>query len=421
MNPPCLEQLAPGIQEGTTEPESASSARPPAAWLVTGAMALFAVGISTDNLLVRYLGSSAVMGVPLAMGAAWHVLTTGRMRRAPAPLLWLTAFAAWSFLTVFWAQDFAYTAIVVRTRVMLLALVWMSWQALGARRNVRAMLYGYLAGCAIVVAESWRVYRSDAGVVEYVRYYAEGFNPNQLSVTLALGIPMAAYLARSGTRRANLLLLYLPVALIGISLSASRSGAVTAAVAIAAVLVWMVAHSRASLPWALALIIGGVAAALAWVPEQSFERILRLRAELESGSVGDRGEIWRAGLRVFAANPLAGVGIGSFPAAVAPILGFQAVAHNTPLSVATESGVIGLLLLLAVPASLVWTTRRKAGNERAFVIASILTWFVGTSAATWEEHKQTWFVFLIGAALCALAGAPGRPGRGEGAGPASEA
>lgn len=87
---------------------------------------------------------------------------------------------------------------------------------------------------------------------------------------------------------------------------------------------------------------------------------------------------------------------------VSPILGVAAVAHNTPLSVATETGLIGLALLLAVPASLVWSTRRAPRDRRAFVTAMALTWLVGTAAGTWEEDKQSSFVFLASAAVAAF-------------------
>ena len=47
------------------------------------------------------------------------------------------------------------------------------------------------------------------------RYAAQGFDPNDMAVTLALGIPMATYLALDGGSRRwkHLMLLYLPSSL----------------------------------------------------------------------------------------------------------------------------------------------------------------------------------------------------------------
>jgi O-antigen ligase len=381
--------------------EEAERREAPAPWLIPLMLAVFAAGVPIDNLLVRSFGTSSVIGVPLVVAAGWQALTTGRLRAPSPPLLWLSAFAAWSLLSVLWAEDVARLDVHVKTRLQLLLLVWLCWQVARSPRCIRALLYGYVAGCVVDVVDSWRVYRAGGLLAGYARYYAEGFNPNHLAVTLALGIPMASYLATTGTRRANVALLYVPVALGGIALGGSRTGMLTAAAATSGIVLWIMGRSRAALAWIVALVVAGVVGVAAWIPEETWSRLFTVRAEIETGSLGSRGAIWSTGLTVFADNPVLGVGIGSFGRMVAPALGVAAVAHNTPLSVASETGLVGLLLFLAVPASLVWTGRAGARNERAFVLVLLLAWAVGTFAGTWEEDKQTWFVFLACAAVAA--------------------
>jgi O-antigen ligase len=175
----------------------------------------------------------------------------------------------------------------------------------------------------------------------------------------------------------------------------------TAATALVVMLIWVSGRSRIALASTLVMVLAGLVAAAAWVPEESLSRQFTVRREIETGSLGERGAIWRAGFKVFAENPILGIGVGSFQRGVVPDLGYRAAAHNTPLSVATETGVVGLVLLLAIPASLIWTTRRSSRDDRILVLALVLAWFVGTFSGTWEDTKQTWLVFLIGSALAA--------------------
>src|SRR5258708_34782590 len=80
-------------------------------WLTLAVLALFALGIAADGVIATHLGSggaasmavSVVLGMPIVLGAGWQVLTTGRVRPAPASLLLLAGFVAWSALTVFWS------------------------------------------------------------------------------------------------------------------------------------------------------------------------------------------------------------------------------------------------------------------------------------------------------------------------------
>lgn len=367
-------------------------------------LALFAVGLPLDVILATRLGSSSViLGVPLGAAGAWQVIRTGRVRKMAPALLVLAAFAAWSAVTLAWARDHRAVVVRVTTVAQLLAFVWLSWQLIRSAREIRATLMGYLLGCVIAVIDAWRGFQSGREMLAYNRYAAEAFDPNDMAVTLALGIPMAAYLAVSAGRPAALVApLYVPLALVGIALSGSRGGALAAGAGVAAALVCVARRGKVMLVWAIVLLAAGAAVVGVGVPDDSWARVYTIRQQVATGSVGDRAPIWAAGVGVLAEHPIAGIGTGGFSHAVAPVLGVGNVAHNTPLSIAVETGAVGLVLFLAVLGAIVVAVRRCDRDERVFAFGLLFTWLVGTASLTWEMHKATWLVLLIGAALGAL-------------------
>jgi O-antigen ligase len=216
--------------------------------------------------------------------------------------------------------------------VQLLAAVCLGWQVVRTRRELRATFLGYLCGCAVAIGSVWQAFLGNEEIAEG-RYTGLGCDPNDLAVTLALGIPMAAYLALSGTRRkANLAFAYVPAAASAIALTGSRGGTLTATLAVIGTLLFMWRRSAAAFTMA-ALLVAGAVFTLARIPETTLERIFTARDEITVGSVGDRAQIWRAGMDVVTRHPFLGVGGGGFSDATSPAIGDRQVAHNTPISV----------------------------------------------------------------------------------------
>lgn len=125
----------------------------------------------------------------------------------------------------------------------------------------------------------------------------------------------------------------------------------------------------------MALAIGAPLAAIAWfahvIPARIETAIVR---QVRIGGISDicqpnnsnfstveRLVHWIAGLRMFAAHPVLGVGAGNYDAAYArftPSLACwpegQGQAHNYYINAAAETGALGLLAFLAVVAALLW-------------------------------------------------------------------
>jgi O-antigen ligase len=380
----------------------------PATPLARTLLFLFAAGIPIDVILATRFGSSSlVLGLPLAFAAAWQLVRRPTFRDLSPTMLFLAAFTAWAALSILWSHHVEAFETRTKTNLQLLVSVLLGWQVLRSRRDVRAAVAGFVVGCSVAAVETWRVFGARAGE-GVTRFRAESFDPNDMAVTLALGIPMAAYLAVGGRLRHQVWLSYVPLAVTAIAFSGSRGGTLTALMAVAAVALWLATQNRLALLSAMAGLAAGIALASTYVPAETWERIFTAREELVGGTMGARTVIWRAGLEVLERNVLVGVGAGGFPHAVAPALFTPVVAHNTLLSVAVELGVVGLLLLCGAFAALLRGAASAGKHDRALATILVLAWGVGSSSLTWEYRKTTWFVILVGAAAAALRTVPTR-------------
>jgi putative inorganic carbon (hco3(-)) transporter len=374
-------------------------------------LALFAAAIPLEVTLVARFGStSQVLGIPLVAAAAWQVIWTRRFRGPPPTLGWLIALTAWAAGSVLWASDLELVSDAIKTRAQLLAFVLLGWQLVVSERDLRVVLLGFLSGCTFSAAAVWHSYvvggerGADGlavGSAGVGRFAAEGFDPNDTAATLAIGIPIAAYLAFGGNRRWHrLALAYVPIAAIAIALTASRGGTLAAVIGIAGAVTLAGRSSRGRVVLAVVFLAIGAAAVSRYVPRESLARIATIDDELSgSRSIGNRGEIWIAGFHVLQEHPFVGVGAGGYRTAVVPELFMVATAHNTLLSIAVELGVIGLALFLAALASMLRGVRRATRLPRTLAWSLLLTWSVGAMSLGWDTFKITYFVLLVGAAL----------------------
>jgi O-antigen ligase len=368
--------------------------------MARAALLLFSLSVPIDALALPGVGA-AVMGAGFALLLAgiYAVVRTRVWRPIPPPLLWLTAYTLWTAVTLLWAHDLRTSWERVFTNLTLLVSVWLAWQIARTRADVRAALAGFVIGCLGVSLGAWRSFFTGLTQVEMkygagmnfdeARYVALGFDPNDMALTLAFSILIAGYLGLAGSGRwRRLWLAYLPLALSAIVLSGSRGSAVAAAFAVAVVLWWMWRQDARAFFLTVALLVVGGAAVWMETPE-TWERIFTVRQQLAGGTLGDRLPIWRAGWDLFLENPLLGVGVGGFPAAVSAGLGFSMVSHNTPLSVAAESGLVGLLLFSGTLGSIAWGSARSARPDRRLVLGLLATWIIGTAVNLMGRDDST--------------------------------
>ena len=261
-------------------------------------------------------------------------------------------------------------------------------------------MFAFVAGGYVTAFLTLRDYHGTTIVTQGdIRFSPDGWNPNQLAILMALGIPMAALLVCRPQKlfvRA-VALGYLVLAPLVVVLTASRGGFVTLAIAPMSIPVILGRRSVLCRMAAVALLVAMVAVSVVSAPANSWRRLATVGREAISGNLNDRLPIWQSGIRAFESNPRAttiGAGADGFLSAA----GLAYVAHNTYLSMLVNVGSLGFSIFLFLLLQLFAAARNAPALERLALIFCLTCWMVAVGAATWEQLRPTWFLFGLIAA-----------------------
>jgi len=328
------------------------------------------------------------------------VLQSGKIR-TPGPLLGcVLALYLWICCSYFWSIVPKLTAVKMRGFVQEMVIAWLVWEFTDSPGDLRALMRAFLAG-------SWTLaLLTDASFVmahmsgsDQIRFVSEGYDPNDAARILVLGLPFAALLFESESKRALrvLALLYFSAGVVAVLLTASRTGFLLVAMALAGCgLVLAGRHLKGVLQSVLALPVVFAVVGLI-VPYGTIGRLASIPAQIQGLDLNQRRSIWEAGWRAFRHAPLLGTGAGSFSSASG--LNPLDTAHNTVLSILADGGLVALALFVAVVAFTVQATLKARRPMRACMAIALLIWLVASLVATVEENRTTWFLFgLIAAA-----------------------
>ena len=207
----------------------------------------------------------------------------------------------------------------------------------------------------------------------------------------------------------------------GFAAAESRGGLVAATLALLAA---FIVFKRARLQ-VLAVLAVVVAVGAAWfaVNPDAWQRISSFDTEGNG-----RTELWEVAWRMSVDHPVAGVGLGNFPANslqyvrepgslkfVELIAGDRPiVAHSTYLQLLSENGIVGLALYMALVLACLSAARRAARRfdalgERALATLSRAALVAGISMLgagvflTGGPDKRVWIVLALGPVLAGIA------------------
>lgn len=334
---------------------------------------------------------SKFLGIGVAGIWFLTVVTTKKMR-IPLPFhLALGIFVLWNGASVFWSADPGRSYDRTETYAQMAVLLLVMWDIYTERWMVTVAIQCYVLGAFITAGSTLNNYINDIQFY-YNRYSATGFNPNDASLILALGMPLAWHLAMSqSSGRAGLWLkvinfAYLPAALYAILLTGSR-GSLAAAAMTSIFIFSSVLQLRPSLRFAVISTIGlALFGAALFAPQTSFNRIAARGVELNG-----RDDVWQQTFEVVAAHPLFGIG----SAAVKEVIDRQQAAHNFVLSISSELGLIGLSFFAIILLLVFFHGWRQDGQFRYLWLTVLLVWLVGASVHNFEHRKQTWVFFNL--------------------------
>jgi O-antigen ligase len=323
------------------------------------------------------------------------------LRRPNGALLLAAVFVAWSGATWLWSVDAYATMRRVKTFAELAGMFWLIWNSCRTEERHRQLMQAYVFGAAAASSLAfWRYLHNRQ--TYYLRYAAEGFDPNDFGLVLAIAVPLALYLAlKDRSARRWVYLAIVPMMLAAIVLTASRASLIATFVAFTfAFFAWRAADGTFRVV-SLGLMLALGLSLFRFGPEPQRKRLATIRNEITQGTLHDRTRIWKAGLKALKQHPIIGAGSGAYPKAVEPwlgkskVVGFQFVAHNTFLSVLVESGAIGFGIYALMWGTLLLYAWSMAPLERSLWIVVALSWAVGVFTLTWEQYKPTWLVISL--------------------------
>jgi O-antigen ligase len=373
-------------------------------------------------LLVAWIGTRGVRGALVVPD-----------RSVRAARLALVLLLVWVTFSISWASDRPDAWSGVK-QWYVVAVVFLLISTVGSTpARVRLIMFAFVLGAlvSIVIGLTGKGVTTTANAIDLAsreRFAGGAGDPNYLAAGLvpaiALGLGLIRFV-RDPLLRLGLVATV--VALVTALLATeSRGGLIAAALATVTALVLARERRAQKAILGICLIVSAVAVFSLVSPATGDH----LRTFDASGT--GRTDLWRVALRMASAHPLAGVGVNGFAhesqhyvrqpgtlTYVRFIVDRPAATHNVYLQQLAETGLVGLLLLLAVcgaclAACQTAAARFRAGGDRAMEALAQATTvsMVGLLAASFFISNATdqrfWMVLALGPALLASC-AEGRP------------
>lgn len=311
-------------------------------------------------------------------------------------------FIAWHAASLLWSIAPDSTLERLWDYAQNLVLVLVVWDVLASEDRFDTALQAYVFGCLVCVGGTIQsVTLSQGGRFVGSRFTAGDMNPNDLGLTVAMGIPLAAYLASSSENGGWLRALnyaYVPLAAITILLSGSRGSLLAAIPPLLFVLFTSGRLSRGRrLTLGLAL-CASIGVAVAFMPERLWQRFDETGQQIEGEDLTGRVGIWRQGIEVFEDNWVLGVGGGAYPSSI----DLGRAAHNTWLSIMAELGVIGLAAFTCMLVACGYQIKLQPQRRALMWTATLGAWLIGILAHNWEQRELTWLMMGLAVAGAGL-------------------
>lgn len=359
-----------------------------------------------NSFIIPGIGSiNRIMSIILAVVAVYTVILNQRIKKLPQVFYFIFLFFIWIVMSYFWALSQDRALVRITMYVQLFLLTWIINEYVDDEKQLLSLFKAYVYGCFVLSFMTIIEYLTFSGADMGSRFFLEGYNPNNMGQILAFGLPLAFFMILRGYKR---FLLYFPVALFMMFILSSR----TVLIVITLILIstiWMLfrykARFRKTIVFTL-FIVGTFV--YNQIPPENLARLSSVGEEISSGTLNNRTVIWEAGLMVIQDHPIFGVGINSFGKAAEPYLGSGGAPHNVYLSIATETGIIGLMLFGAILLHVFYYSLKTDKNSkmRWLALTIIIPWATISLVGHPETEKYTWIIFAIIIAMYRLQFSP---------------
>ncbi|HKY05219.1 MAG TPA: O-antigen ligase family protein [Blastocatellia bacterium] len=261
-------------------------------------------------------------------------------------------------------------------------IVYLLVQAARTNRDARVIAGSLVAGCsALVLAMLLRFGPLVTNKFEPGRVSVGGtYDVNDLALLFVITIPFAFFMLKDATLPGRVLLIAgIALMLAGMVKTGSRGGFL-GLMLISALIFFR--GSKQMRKYTLATMAVGVLLFLCFAPKTYWDRISTIynyKQDYNFNMKEDNSRlmIWGTGIRIFLTYPVTGVGIAGFQHAHRKFAKTELTIspHNTFLQVATELGVLGLILFVWIIFTSIRTARAARRRARAGDIDPSLFWF----------------------------------------------
>jgi O-antigen ligase len=350
--------------------------------------------------VIRFGGTTTIAkaagAAAFAAGLVAVLLT--RVRYRPDEFVVLTVvFACLVAVSRFWTLSPSWTSSRTITMAQLALMVLLTWEFGHTRARLMALMAAFVAGCGVV-----------GGIVVFAfldgqqatRYTAPGTHPGDLSFVLTLGIPIAWYLSLRTSRTILIAAyrLFVPFAVLGVTLTGSRAVFISLPVVLLLIPMTM-RYTGVRTRAAAALTVAGVAlslAALSSALSGPLSRLSTTSAEIKSGTLDHRTQLWAIAFRLIGQHPLLGIGAGSSRVAVGGQFTQERGLQDTFFSIGAELGLVGLALFLMICLAAMWRSMRQTPwLERRFAVALGIVYLIGQVPRHADYVKNTWAILAL--------------------------
>ncbi len=252
---------------------------------------------------------------------------------------------------------------------------------------------------ALVLGSFWLVYLmvKDYQVTSTtVRHHIKQFDANEVSVKLAMVMPLAIYLLTQIKPWWWRLLgaAYLPAAAFTILITGSRTGAVVMVVGLAGFLPTILRMGLLGKAASVLVMVVALIAAANVIPQKTIERIFSTGKEIASGTLNERSVIWANAYEEWEESPIYGHGLGSFRRIINPY-NVDYTAHNSFVAITAEQGIVGVVLYLAVIGIALRLAWCLPGDERWLSLLMLLVVVIGQMSLTLQDRMYVWFAYAL--------------------------
>ena len=293
------------------------------------------------------------------------------------PMLALSALAFLQSLSTQISADPFQSAFFALQMLALTAFLGLLYRYASSERRIR-ILVNTIVGVAVISAIFGILRQTTQHETGFIlpllrpnQGYAQFINKNHFAYLMEMAFGLGLGIVVGGGVRRDRLMIYvallLPI-LIALALANSRGGVLAVLVQIVTAALLFASRSEkfttfAVLKATLIVVIGGVLAAALWVDNTG---------TLEGAS---RSEIWNATLKMFAANPVLGVGLGGYWIGITAYHDASGrmvpqEAHNDYLELLSSGGVIGFAIGIWFVVVLIRIVRRNLFADHGFVRAA---------------------------------------------------